>query len=274
MKEILFNKEFLNNYKSLLVVFENCDVYEIAVDDILDIYCVAEQIGKKKNEYQAKKGYIKIAARASQTIECSVLENHEIDTEMDHRLQERLNMCDGCADITSFSLNNDRKCDIDIYVPYDPLLDILHDNEIEFSNCPSFEIDNEDNMIISFGECSKQPKRKDNNYSELIDGWNDAFGDFEPKILKVKALTLLSFGDKQTNFLFSFEFSNKNSKKDYAELVFIDCKTVSVEVSFGKIVDCEIIMSKMANGHIYVGFCGVGIDFICSSVQEYNYYCC
>ena len=269
---MLVDKELLKYYKSLLVGLENCDVYEIAVDDILDIYCEAKPIGKNKNEYFANDGFIKIAASASQTIECTISRKHEIGTEFDHRLKERLEMCGGCADMTSFSLRDSKKSDIDIYVPYNPLEDIKHGGEIELSNCPSFEIDNDGNMIIAFGERSKQPKRKDNNYAELIDGWKDAFGDFEPKVLKVKAELLSTFGDTQTDFSFYFKVLNKNSKKDFAELVFIDCKNVSIEMCFTKERNYEIVMSKMADGHIYVGIDGLGIDFTCSSVQEYNYY--
>ena len=270
---MLVDKELLKYYKTLLVVLENCDVYEIAVDDILDIYCEAKPIGKKKNEYSTNDGFIKIAASASQTIECTISRNHEIGTEWDHRLKERLEMCGGCADMTSFSLSDSKKSDIDIYVPYNPLEDINYGGEIELSNCPSFEIDNDGNMIIAFGERSKQPKRKDNNYAELIDGWKEAFGDFEPKVLKVKAERLSSFGDTQKNLSFYFKVRNKNSKKDFAELVFIDCKNVSAEMCFTKARNYEIVMSKMADGYIYVGIDGLGIDFTCSSVQEYNYYC-
>lgn len=270
---MLVDKELLKHYKSLLVVLENCDVYEIAVEDILDIYCEAKPIGKMKNAYSTNDGFIKIAASASQTIECTISSNHQIGAEWDRRLKERLEICGGGADMTSFSLRDSKKRDIDIYVPYNPLEDINRGGEIELSNCPSFEIDNDGNMIIAFGERSKQPKRKDNNYAELIDGWKEAFGDFEPKVLRVKAERLSTFGDTQTNFSFYFKVLNKNSKKDFAELVFIDCKNVSIEMCFTKERNYEIVMSKMADGYIYVGIDGLGIDFTCSSVQEYNYYC-
>ena len=90
-------------------------------------------------------------------------------------------------------------------MPYDPLEDIVHRSEIELSNCPSFEVDGEGNMIIAFGERSKQPKRKDNNYSELIAGWKEAFGNYEPQILTVSAKGLTTFGEEQQNFSFCFK---------------------------------------------------------------------
>lgn len=273
MEKIVVDKELLKEYKALLVVLENCDVYEIDVEDILDVYCVAELIDKKNCEYRTDDGFIKIAAKASNTIECSVLKDNEIGTEWDHRLKERLEMCGSCADMTSFSLTNKKKHDINIYVPYDPLEGILHGTEIELSNCPSFEIDNDGNIIIAFGKSSKQPTRKDNNYAELVEGWKDAFGDYEPEILKVNAESLSTFGDEQKIFLFYFKICDKNSKRDFAKLVFMDCKEIDFEMFFLEKGDCEIVMSKMADGRIYVGFDGLGIDFICASVLEYDYYC-
>ena len=273
MEKIVVDKELLKEYKSLLVVLENCDVYEIDVEDILDVYCVAELIDKKKCEYRTDDGFIKIAAKASNTIECSVLKDNEIGTEWDHRLKERLEMCGGCADMTSFSLRNKKNRDMHIYVPYNPLEDIMHGCEIELSNCPSFEVDSEGNIIIAFGKSSKQPTRKDNNYAELVEGWKDAFGDYAPEILKVNAKSLSTFGDEQKTFLFYFKICDKNSKRDFAELVFMDCKDIAIEMFFPKEGDCEIVMSKMADGRIYVGFDGLGIDFICASVLEYDYYC-
>lgn len=273
MEKIIIDKEFLKGYKSLLVVLENCDVYEIATEDILDIYCEIELIGKKKNEYRTGDGFIKISASASQTVESLVLKDDEVGTEWDHRLKERLEMLGGGADMTSFSLKDNQGQDIDIYVPYVPLEDIIHGSEIELSNCPSLEIDSEDNMIIAFGERSKQPKRKDNNYAELVEGWKDAFGELQPTVLKVKVGSLRTFGGEEKKFMLSFTIKEKFCGKEFAELMFMDCKDIAMEMFFPEKGDCEIVMSKMADGRIYVGFDGLGIDFICASVLEYEYYC-
>lgn len=272
-KKIVVDKEYLKGFKSILIVLENCDVYEIFIKDILDVYCEATLISKKENTYRAEDGFIKIAACAKDSVESFVAKNKEIGNEWDYRLRNRLEMCKGGADMTSFSLRTDKNYDIDIYVPYDPLEDVMHGSEIELSNCPSLEIDGEDNMIIAFGESSKQPKRKDNNYYELIAGWKDAFGDYSPRALKVKVKSLSTFGEKQTNFSFYFEICDKSCKKDIAEFVFMDCKSVRMEIFFPEKGDCEIVMSKMADGRIYVGFDGLGIDFTCFSVLEYGYYC-
>ena len=270
MKKILVNKEMLSGYKSVMIGFENCDTYEVAVEDILVLYCEAELIDGKRNEYYTNDGFIKISEKASQTAERYVLQNNENGSYCGKRLKDRLRTC---SDVTSFSMVVDGEREVNIYVPYDPLEGVLHGNEIELSNCPSFEVDNEGNMIIAFGERSKQPKRKDNNYAELIEGWSDAFGDFQPKILKVKAKKIDRFGDKQTNFCLYIELCDKKPKKRFAELVFKDCKRISIEAFFPLKGNCEIAMSKMADGQIYVGFDGLGMDFVCSSIQEYDYYC-
>ncbi len=49
MEKIIINKEFLKEYKSLLIALENCDVYEISSEDISDIYCEVELIDKRNN---------------------------------------------------------------------------------------------------------------------------------------------------------------------------------------------------------------------------------
>ena len=269
---MVIDKEFLKGYKSFLIVFENCDVFEIDMADILDVYCVAELVNEREKEYRTHDGFIKISAKASDAIERSVLKRNEIGTEFDIRLKNRLGMCDGSADMTLFSLRDKRKRDLDIYVPYNPLEDIDH-WEIEWSNCPSFDVDDEGNMIVEFGERSKQPKRKDNNYAELVEGWGEFFGNVAPEILQVKIESMLTFGKGQTNYSVAFKGCNKFSKKDTAELVFMDCRNVALEMFFSQKGDCEIMMSRMMDGRIYVGFDGLALGFDCASVMEYEYYC-
>ncbi len=48
---------------------------------------------------------------------------------------------------------------------------------------------------------------------------------------------------------------------------------MSMRMCFPQRVDCEVAMSKMIDGRIYVAFDGLGIDFVCASICEYEYYC-
>lgn len=273
MEKIVINKEFLSGYKTLSIGFENCDDYKIDVADIVDVYCEVERIDGSRNEYRTRDGFIKISARASDVVETFVLQNEWVGTEWDCRLKERLEVCGGGVDMPSFSLKNEEKRSIHIYVPYNPLEDVLRGNEIELSNCPSLEIDDDGNMVIAFGMSSKQPTRKDNNYAELVAGWKEAFGENEPEVLKAVVNSLLTFGDGQMNLSLGVTLRDKLGGKDCVEFVFMDCQNVDMEMFFPGSGECEIVMSKMMDGRIYVGFDDLYISFTCASVLEYEYYC-
>lgn len=109
MEKIIVDKEFLKEYKSLSVVLENRDVYDIGMEEILDIYCEVEPIDKKSHECRTRDGYIKIAASASQMAERFALKNHETSAEWYHCLKERLETCGCGVDMTSFCLRNKNK---------------------------------------------------------------------------------------------------------------------------------------------------------------------
>ena len=273
MEKMVIDKEYLKRCSSLKIVFENCDVYEISADDIADIYCEMQSVSNRKDEYFSDKGFIKIAAIASDTAECLALQEYETDIGHSCRLKARLEMCNGCADMTSFSLIGKSGRAVNIQVQYDPLEDIIHGNEIEFSNCPSFDTDACGNMFIAFGGCSKQPKRRDNDYVGLIAGWKDAFGEYDPAVLKVRITSLNMFGGEKKNVEVGVKLCDRFRRKKSARFMFVDCRDIGAEMFFPQRGDCDIIMSKMADGNIYVGFYGLGVDFVCTSAFEYCYYC-
>lgn len=260
------DKQFLKQYKTLCIMLENLEWYEIDVEDILDIYCEIESIGKQKNQFRTNDGFIKISANAAQLEEYSVLQNPRTSKISTYRLQKRLELCGG-VDMTYFSLQDQERNHIDIHVPYDPLEEIFHGNEIELSNCPSLEIDTDGNMIVAFGASSKQPKRKDNNYAELVTGWTEIFGAFEPKELHIFVHSLKLFGVDEKTVSLSFQMQTPSCKKQFAKLVFTDCKNISIELFFPEKGECNILMSKMASGQIYVGLEGLGVEFVCASVK-------
>ncbi len=212
MNNLIIDKDFLSKSKTLMIGFENCDVYQIDAKEVLDIYCNATSIGNR-NGYRAHEGYIKISSNASKINE--IFATHADSAEIcgGTFLEERLRWCNGWADITCFSLEGGEHGRIDVYLPYDPLESALTGGEIELSNCPSFETDTDGNMLIYFGESSKQPTRKDNDYPNLVMGWKEAFGDYSPEALKVKALELSSFGEDQNNLSLIFNVPNKKRGK-------------------------------------------------------------
>jgi len=271
MQKLVVNKQMLADFDYLLLVLENCDCYQVAVADILDIYCVAEK-STANSIYRATEGFVKISHRASQTKECLVIANDLVGTETDIPLCERFEMCDGGADVVAVALKKSGAKDIDIYVPYDPLISITG-GEIELSNCPSLKFDEQGNMTFAFGKSSTQPIRKDNNYSQLVEGWQQAFGTFQPQQLTARITRLENFGIDTTNVLLAFTIKNKGYHNKMAQLVFMDCRDLELELSFPSKGDCDICMSKLSNGNIYVGLNWFNVQFVCKRVLEYEYYC-
>ena len=102
MKKLVINKESLGNYKSLLIVLENCESYEIDIKDILDVECEAELVGKEGKTYRTENGFIKISAQASKTKENFALKEGKVNNELYYQLKERLQMCSG-VDMVLFS---------------------------------------------------------------------------------------------------------------------------------------------------------------------------
>ena len=194
------------------------------------------------------------------------------NTEYDTRLKQRLQLLDGCADIVSIELVSDKN-NARFYIPYDPLIEVIRGGEIEYTNCPSFELDNNGDMVIYFGALSKLPTRKDNNFNELIVGWAEYFNDYKPENLKVNAHFLNACSGEKVNVFLSFEILDKLAPKKLAELVFVNCKNINIEACFPLDGEVEIVASKTLDGNIYVGFDGLNIDFTCSQIVEYNYFC-
>lgn len=272
MKNMIIDKEFLNGYKTFTIVFENLDVYTIDIEDILDIYCEVNPSSERNEAYATNDGFIKISSRVAHVEEQSSLKYNEEDPEWPTHLKERLEMFDSGVDLVYFSLNSDRKREVVVCVPYDPIESVINGKDIELSNSSSFEIDSEGNMIIAFGERSKQPKRKDNNYHELVLGWQEAFGEYKPIVLKVRMLSCNTFGVNNNNVSCSFEIRGSQNKGRQVELEFIDCKDLAFFVCFPQIDECEIVMTRMVDGRIYVGFAGLGVEFTCLEICEEDYY--
>ena len=153
-----------------------------------------------------------------------------------------------------------------VYVPYDPLLDVIEENEIELTNCPSLELDDEENMLICFGKTSKTPMRKDNDYAELIEGWVETFPDYVPAVLRaeVRLLQHLYCRDKFDQLV---ELSvKKEGASEEITLVFTDCQKLQMSMVFPKQGESDVRMARMLDGRIFVGFDDLGVQFTCSKV--------
>ena len=142
--------QFAKEFDKIEVWFFSGLIYSIDTSLVADFVCNANQVGSC---FESTGGYLLLDQKAKDICQDEVDEFDENTT-----LLQRLTMC---CDIESFRLcGKDKK--VRVYLQYDPLKDSFG-NDKEYSNCPSFEIEN-DNIKICFGDMSKQPKRVDNNF--------------------------------------------------------------------------------------------------------------
>lgn len=266
--------DYLRNFQKINFVLENCDVYAIDISDVLDISFEATPVkkdgeSKSKSFYRTDGGFIRLSPKAGTELECITkrelqkgVPEFDLFTSSDPFL-ERMQLC---CDICYITLEGDRT-ETYVYTPYDPLTDVIFANELDYSNCPSFEVDDSGNLLFFFGHLSKQPRRVDNNYHELIEGWSEVMGDYRPDLLRGEIYGFdYSSYDNSSSVFFTLEVKRKGKSNTVLELSFSDVKNVHLE-HWGKLcLSCDVYMSKLPNGDIYVGLTDYAMNFYCKKI--------
>lgn len=254
------DKSTLKDIKSITLNTENVESFSIPSHLILDADFIILDKRNKDDDYRTQSGYIKFANEAADIIEGKSDEDSDQCT-----LGERLlGYCDVCVLDILFN-DGSSFC---IQLPYNPLTESMHGAEIELSNCPSIEFDENNDLVLCFGEKSKQFKRIDNNYSDLILGWKEKFGDACPDIIKGRLDGLSSFGnDFEQKFDISFKSCNLPGKA--IRLRFINVTQCDLDLTFDQAY-CELRMSRTSTGKIYVDIEGT-LTFFCSCIYVYGY---
>ena len=268
------NLDLVKQFDKICFVLENCDVYEIDTADILDISFVAthfehQYASKKEQHFRTKSGYVKLSPQAGKKLECRVERDtkrgiYRVDSEIpDYAFLERMQLC---CDVCYFTLKSSTE-EFYIHTPYDPLVDIKTSDELDYSNCPSYEIDNDGNLIFLFGDSSKQPTRKNNNYDELICGWKNVMGDYLPKKLKIKIHCFHYYEDEgECSLYLMLNVLRKGKTPIPLELIFADVHRIDLEYGSSVPSKCDVFMSKIPSGEIYVGFEGYFLRFFCKKI--------
>ncbi len=253
-------KSTLKDIKSITLNTENVESFSIPSHLILDADFIILDKRNKDDDYRTQSGYIKFANEAADIIEGKSDEDSDQCT-----LGERLlGYCDVCVLDILFN-DGSSFC---IQLPYNPLTESMHGAEVELSNCPSIEFDENNDLVLCFGEKSKQFKRIDNNYSDLILGWKEKFGDACPDIIKGRLDGLSSFGnDFEQKFDISFKSCNLPGKA--IRLRFINVTQCDLDLTFDQAY-CELRMSRTSTGKIYVDIEGT-LTFFCSCIYVYGY---
>ena len=255
----------LSNVKKVSIVLETCETFDFDAKDIVDAYfdesTFQKRYGKGKNvEYNASYGKITIASNALHT--WSAWYDPE---RSDYDFYDRIKMfCDVC--IITFDYGMEQ---YNIRVPYDTLESSLHGCEIEYSNCPSCELDEKGNLVILFGKLSKAPKRKDNDYANIVKGWeNSCLKNFK-NILNVENLNFSHdcYSDGKTVIELICKILNKGYNGKQVKFKFKNVENLNFSLFFDmKEQKDNLLMTKLTNGKIYVQL-EACVTFFCSSVN-------
>lgn len=279
-KNIIIDNDYLQKYiKTVSVCCENCEYFEIDISKIVDIYFDIAYIPDKNNnvQYKTKSGKLEIHESASKAIS-SFYDETSKNVKEDYYLIERLNGmssdslgCDVC--VLGFEYHDGKY--ISVYPPYDALENV-HCSVIEMSNCPSFDVLKNNNMLLLFGEDSKSPKRIDNNYDDLIIGWKEYLKDRKrPEILEVEIISINNLENdcRAPRLFINVQIGNNHLKNDSIEIVFEDFSNLSFDLDLHSFDKSELHMSRLVNGRIFVKFEGIDLEFECASIRTYNNYC-
>lgn len=265
-ESILINKDSLKNYKKLCIGLENLDNFDIDIADVLDISCEAYRYSDDSrygNQYHADDGYIKLSGRVKDIFSndyyayiknADRTEKYDEDDSNDDyfRLSSRMAMCNDMCVFSLLDANDRWKT---IYVSYDALEEVVNHCEIDYANCPSFEIGENGDMEIRFGRLSKNPIIPRNDYSALVTDWHEVLGDFTPKTLKLKVNNYEVDYAKNDECMVTLTCTVLNKKRENKNimLVFRDCDMLKIS-AVQKSKKTHVLMSRLCNGKIYAGF--------------------
>ncbi len=190
-----FNKSALSQIEFISLELENCESYEIDGKDILDFQMSEIRMGAGDNgENEADDGRLTISKRALKNLSSFATQEYSDGTTgLDHDPEEifylynrLINHCDICQIYVRFKDGGD----ILFFVPYDPLESSFSGVEVDLSNCPSAEFDENGDLLILFGASSHAYQRTDDNYFDLIVGLKDKIARPLAKPLEVRVTSL------------------------------------------------------------------------------------
>ena len=275
--KITFKITDTHELKKLLISCENCDWFTIHPKDILEISLLCYDDGivnGRETRYTRVSGYIRLKESTREAL--SDLGKWEKKEGFDHSFSILENRLRECKDI----------CWIDLYIGknryslsagFDPVCD-FRCNEIEYSNCSSVDFLPNGEVLIGVGEHSTQPRRTDNDFLGVIEGFDKVFPDFE------------GFGDtengrmlctlERANFFYPDESplvlctelvcKNKGWRGTELRLLFDspEMQSFMFERQMLNSADFGLTVMPLQNGQLVVSFSDYydGICFICKKI--------
>ena len=161
----------------MLLICENCEVFSIPIEYVLDISCICNRTKNgNKNDYFSKEGFIKLSSDVNEIYSNDVIyynpaNEYEYESKDDYKF---INRIPRYLDICYIKLITKEKRNLYINIPYAPI-ESFFVGCVEMTDCHSFEIDEQNNNIIKYGNLSLMPKRKELNIEDIVENWDEMF---------------------------------------------------------------------------------------------------
>lgn len=261
MKQLIINIDSIKKYKYIHLELENCDGFDIPIDFILDISLPSikekgDLEDKYYDAYHCYDGFIKLSPAVQELFSRFSKTKYEDGTfeyeqeDYDENEYKFFNRISKYLDICSISLIDEKDKWITIHIPYDPVV-TPDDEVIEFSNCHSIELDENNDVIIKVGKSSNNPMIKRKDISKLIKNWNDYFERSNSFGLEINLLKIeMTMGDKK-NILATLDIKNKEIKKKNVKILFKNC----LGIEFNEYdYTYDLYIYRLLDGKLYVVF--------------------
>ena len=258
-------KEDLKNIKSIELALENCEYFEIPSEEILDINFT--NIKNVDGDNFAEDGRILLSEKATKILSSMAddFDNQEYVAREYYSLKNRLkDYCDLCHIVVEYS---DGKTDT-IIVPFEPLEGGIN-WFVEYTNCSSVEITDDNSMLILCGKLSKVNTRIDNNYNDLIVWFDGRVKQKFKETMSVRIDRLATVKDVTKNIEMDCKIMNNQLNGMNLNLEFCDVSHLNFDLDFDKNNKYCLSMSRLQDGKIFVSVSNI-LEFRCRAVVEHS----
>ncbi len=271
-------KERLSLIDHISLILENCEVYDIKAEDILDIWFEEKQTDSSANkEIEVNDGRLLLSKNAFKLLSCfAYVEYENGTTALDHDNEEDYylyNRIMECCDICHVEIYFKDGVKVEISAGYDPLECYMYDFIADNSNVPTAELNEDGNLLILFGKSSRAFKRTDNNYSELIKGIKEHLSKGVKGLLEVNLETFANSGNccfcADDGLFVDFRIKNKEYKNKILTLVFDKVENLQFNFDLKNLGAEDFLASRISDGRIFVQI-GILCNFYCSDIHVFE----
>lgn len=266
-------KEILNEIDHIKFGLENCDGYKIKPEDILDIWFENFEVDADGDKYTHDGRMILSKNMFKQLGDFAYDEYADGTIALDHDPEEeyyfynRIMMdCDICQ-VHIVYKNGERFW---FFVDYDPIYNELTGCDMDDSNCPSAELNENGDMLILFGKSSHAFHRVDNDYYSAIEGLDKSLPQKIEGILKVKITEIGNGGTScwcpEGGLYVEMRIKNKKYSNKQLPLRFFDVSEFAFDFDLKNMGEEKFLISPTEDGRYFVQF-GMLCNFYCSKIE-------